>query len=190
MKKALFLAASLFVAAFANAQEENAANAGVKPESGSFSVEVGFCPFQSESVNLENGRLNAAYSINDNWSVRAGLGFGASTTDNGVETKKNTFSFAPGVVYGFAGTEKITPYVGGELVLRKSSEKVADKKTSDIFGFGVQAFTGMNYYFTKNAYVGVEFGIGFNSQKDDESDAKSSEFKAYAQPAVRLGWAF
>ena len=194
MKKALFFAVAMLTASFANAQEtENneAASASLKPEEGSFITEVAFCPFTNNSTSLENGRLNAAYMLTDNLAVRAGLGFGFGKTKNDdAEAKSNTFSFAPGIVYSFDGTPKFSPYVGGELIVRTSKEKVGDETTSEKNGFGVQAFTGMNYYFSQNLYVGVEFGIGFSFDKDKKSDVKTTSFAPYAQPAVRLGWAF
>lgn len=199
MKKVLFMAAALFSAAFANAQEENneqAAAAGLKPGAGDFTTEVGFCPFTSTSTSLENGRLNAAYYISDELAVRAGLGFGFNTqkNDNGGESHQNSFSIAPGIVYNFDGTPKFNPYVGGEIIFRttKNKDKVESTETvsNHTVGFGVQAFTGMNYYFSQNLYVGVEFGLGFGMTKDKETKNKATSFKPYAQPAVRLGWAF
>ena len=213
MKKLLFIAAALFAASFANAQEEqnqnaeaipesasqNAAN-GYKPESGSFSVEVAFTPFSTSDapVALENGRLNGTYSFNDNLSLRLGLGWGVLTTETeqlGVEVKthNNVISIAPGIVYSFDGTARMTPYIGGELAFRHTStyqeangNKGDKAKTNAV---GLQAFTGMNYYFTQNAYVGVEFGFGVSYGKDAD-DKKTVSFAPYAQPAIRLGWAF
>lgn len=194
MKKVLFLAASLFAAAYANAQEEatQPASADVKPDEGTFSLEVGFCPFQSNSVSLQNGRLMGIYSINENWSVRAGLGFEAtSDTDaNDVESESRTISFTPGAFYSFEGTDKMTPYLGGELGFYSTKAETDGKTTKDILGIGIAAFTGMNYYFSKNIYVGVEVGAGFYHEKDDKNDESGNEFKIYAQPSVRLGWAF
>lgn len=195
MKKALFIAAALCSASFANAQEENneaAASNGLKPATGSFTTEVAFCPFQSTSTSLENARLNGAYSFSDNWAIRAGLGWGVNTAKDKDDNKStsNTFSFAPGIVYSFEGTPKFNPYLGGELVFRGTKTKVADAVTEHKVGFGVQAFTGMNYYFSQNLYVGVEFGIGFNYEKNKETEDKTTSFAPYAQPAVRLGWAF
>lgn len=213
MKKLLLFAAALFAASFASAQEEQSQNAeaaqetasqnaasGYKPEEGSLSVEVAFTPFSTSNapVTLENGRLNGAYSFNDNWSIRLGLGWGIVTTKTeqlGVEgkTHNNVISIAPGVVYSFDGTARMTPYIGAELAFRHTSTyqeasgvKGDKAKTNAI---GLQAFTGMNYYFTQNAYVGVEVGFGVSYGKDAD-DTKTVSFAPYAQPAIRLGWAF
>lgn len=217
MKKVLFFAAALFVASFANAQEEQNVNAeasqetasqnasnGNKPGVGTFSLEVAFTPFTNESspVALENGRLNAAYSFNDKLSARLGLGWGVVTkkTEQSVggfgvkgEEHSNVISIAPGIVYSFDGTAKMTPYIGGELTFRHSSyyTEVSGHKSDKVKenAVGLQAFTGMNYYFTQNVYVGVEVGVGFNYSKSAD-DTKTVTFAPYAQPAIRLGWAF
>ena len=183
MKKFVLVAALLAGVFTANAQEESS-------NSGKLNVEVACNPFASTSASLENGRLNGKYDFNDKWGLRVGFGFGISTEkpENGDKITNSNFSLVPGVVYSFAGTEKLTPYVGGELVFGAGKTKVGDNdaKTSN---FGVQAFTGMNYYLSKNLYAGVEFGIGFNYKKAAD-DTKSTNFAPYAVPAIRLGWAF
>lgn len=214
MKKVLLFAAALFAASFANAQEEQSVEAtqetasqnvnSNKPAPGSFSMEVAFTPFTNSDspVALENGRLNAAYSINEKLGVRLGLGWGVYSKKTEqtalgftVEGKEHTnvISLAPGVVYSFNGTAKMTPYIGGELTFRHSTEytEVNGEKSAkaNYNAVGLQAFTGMNYYFTQNVYVGVEVGVGFNYAKD-ANDVKTVSFAPYAQPAIRLGWAF
>lgn len=209
MKKVFFLAASLFAASFASAQEANeaqSASSDLKPSAGTFTTEVSFCPFVSESVSLENGRLNASYFISDNFAVRAGLGFGYTSRENEDTDYTETttsFSFAPGVAYYLDGTKKFSPYVGGELVIATSGTEIeagnSSYDTEDSFRFGVQAFTGMNYYFSEGLYVGVEFGLGINSvstetapaaPNSEKTEISTTSLKVYAQPAIRLGWAF
>jgi hypothetical protein len=201
MKKVLFLAVSLFAAVFAANAEESGS---VKPAAGKVNVEVGFCPFSNlgGEVGLENGRLNGGYSINNNISVRAGLGWNVKSTDDeatDTKTDNRTISFAPGITYSFKGTNKFTPYIGGELIFEAGNDKTKVNGTTtedlDNRGFGVDAFTGMNYYFSQNLYVGVEFGIGFMyTSKDEDNDGdnayKTTSFAPYAQPSVRLGWVF
>lgn len=216
MKKTFILAASLLAASFANAQEpigaqttpsfatapaatpepEPAPVVDPKPSEGAFTTEIGFCPFVSSSVSLENGRLNAAYYLDDNLAIRAGLGFGYSSTENDNDNEETftSFSFAPGIVYLFDGTQKFAPYVGGELIIGTSetTEKVGktETTTSDEFNFGIQGFTGMNYYFAESLYVGVEFGLGFYYTKDDVAEVSTTSLRPFVQPSIRLGWAF
>ena len=73
--------------------------------------------------------------------------------------------------------------------------------------YGVNLITGFNYYFAKNIYLGVEVGLGVQFMQNkkwkteeldgldsdtEESKASSSVFAAalYANPQIRLGWAF
>jgi len=236
MKKILF-AFAMFAATMAVSAQETVVNVeetvvvatqegSFKPEVGTFQVEVGFAPLQVNSVFLQGGQLKVAYSVNEKFGVRLGLGFGTYTEtedDKAEEWTKTTestsrFSLAPGVTYSFEGTNKLAPYVGAELtfattsnkntVERKSGYKSVTKNSgSPLNTFGVGVFTGFNYYFAKNLFVGVEVGIGteFSSVKnrsvevtnngettttEDKSESGSFNFRAYANPALRLGWAF
>lgn len=206
MKKKFLVAAALIFATFtANAQEKSEKNntdvvaSNYKPQPKRLTLEVGFCPFQTRSTSLENGRLNGSYSFNEKWAIRAGLGWGVNIDDkeNQIETTTTTFSFAPGVTYSFKGTERMTPYIGGEMVFgggKVEYKPERGNKTESSYGmYGLNAFTGMNYYFSKNIYVGVEFGIGIKSQTSEdtsENEETVTEFAPYAQPSVRLGWTF
>lgn len=198
MKKFFVVAASLLMAAFAaNAQEsENNANSESVKSDGALTVEVAFNPFASNAAALENNRLNAIYSFSDNMAVRLGLGFGVNSSKDKDDNKTTTtaFSFVPGFVYSFDGTNKFTPYVGAEVGIGTGKTKTKVGSTTDesgkIFEFGVNAFTGMNYYFSKNLYCGVECGIGFGFRKNKDTEVKNMTLAPYAVPAVRFGWAF
>ncbi len=189
MKKFLIAASLLFAALSANAADEIA---NYKPEAGRLTVELGFNPFTDKGAYLENGVLNGKYDFNSKWAVRVGLGWNASTSTDAVgkDGSTNGFSIIPGVVYSFSGTSRFTPYIGGELSVGTSKTEYDDNETAKTTSFGIHAFTGMNYYFAQNLYVGVEFGIGYDHEKNDTGDSKSGKFAPYAQPAVRLGWTF
>lgn len=199
MKKKIFMAAAFLFAGFMANAQENSESVSYKPQPKRLTVEVGFCPFQSNSTTLENGRLNGSYSFNDKWAIRAGLGWGMNSVEDADknETTTTLFSFVPGVTYSFKGTERMTLYVGGEIILAGGGEEYkpnkGEKKDSSFGTFGFQAFTGMNYYFAKNLYVGVEFGFGIRSTKSEdknERETTTTDFAPYAQPSVRLGWTF
>ncbi|MDR1730401.1 MAG: porin family protein [Prevotellaceae bacterium] len=197
-----------------------------KPEEGSFAVEVGFAPLQFNSVSLQGGQLKASYSLNEQLGVRLGVGFGINNefSDNKEEEWTKTtntiseISVTPGVTYSFEGTNKLAPYIGAELLLATTSDKetvetksgykrVTKNENSPFNTFGLGIFTGFNYYFAKNLYLGVEVGIGakFKNLKNEsdeitengtttteenKSENGSFNFSAYANPALRLGWAF
>ena len=230
--KNLFLSAALFAASVVavNAQES------YKPEVGSFGVEVAISPLLGavglqQGLEFDNniaGQFKVSYILNDKMAVRLGLGFGKSSSkeDNGEagatlyreKRSQTSFSFLPGFTYSFDGTEKLTPYVGAELAIGTCSTKdvyeigtVKRTYTNDggtLFNtFGFHLFTGFNYFFAQNLYVGVEAGIGFETQKfkiEDEvvtgdpswsftkptDKSSNSAFGFKASPILRLGWYF
>ena len=174
-------------------------------------------------ISLQGGRLVGTYSITDAIGVRLGFGFnsGKVTNDNGdtgddlfkTEQSSSEFSIAPGFVYSFAGTERLTPYVGAEIAFAMASDKfvrtVGTNVTTTENGgvafnkFGFNVFSGFNYYVAKNLYVGAECGLGLasTSHKNTKVTAggsatelkdKNSDFNfgVNVVPALRLGWAF
>ncbi len=197
-----------------------------KPDEGAFQLEVGIAPLEINAVSLQGGQLKGSYSLNENFGVRLGLGFGMNkhTTDSKeeewIKTTESTsrFTIAPGVTYSFDGTNKLTPYVGAEILIATTSNKSTYETKSgyksvtknagspfNTFGFGL--FTGFNYYFAKNLFVGVEIGIGVDFEnvknesveitengttttEESKAERDSFHFSAYANPSLRLGWAF
>lgn len=133
-------------------------------------------------------------------------------------TSTSRFSITPGFTYSFDGTDKLDPFVGAELMFatesnkrtveQESGDKTVTKNQNSPFNvFGIGALTGFNYYFAKNLFVGVEVGIGveFGSEKnrkvetttngqttttENKTDNSSFDFRAYANPSIRLGWVF
>ena len=241
MKRHL-LAILLFAAAtVVNAQEES-----LKPDAGSFSLEIGFSPFGrggNPSIYLPMGNLTGILSVSEKFSVRLGLGLShfSETYDNGIEqnsddwwgwykatASQTVFSIAPGFSYSFKGTKRLTPYVGAEFRFITASTKYEEKERNSRYtelneyemeggifdgsypfnGYGLNAFSGFNYYFSKNIYLGAEVGIGFlymqNKKSviemDNNNGSISKEetkekygitgFNLYANPQIRLGWAF
>lgn len=222
MKKIFFFALSLMTAWTINAQDaqtqvaataqdtaapaqvENMASAekdDLKPGANKFTIEMGINPINS--VGLENGRLTALYSFSENFSVRLGFGFGVEsekTEDEEAKTsEKNTdglFSVAPGVVFFFDGTNRLSPYVGAEVLFAHGAEKnIVENEGNRVETetkhntFGANAFTGLNIYLIKNLFVGVECGLGF-THTGFEDNRSENTFNVYAQPAIRLGYSF
>ena len=69
-----------------------------------------------------------------------------------------------GVEKHFAGTDRLSPYVGGDLLVGFNSSKVEqgsyEEKGPNGFRLGVRGVFGADYYFAKNLYLGVEAGLG------------------------------
>lgn len=200
-----------------------------KPDNSKFSLEVGFTPFNSESVILMGEQIVGTYSINDKIGIRLGLGFASETeTSDNKQTNytkrtatSTNFSITPGVKFSFAGTNKLSPYIGFEFLFgTQMRETTLERKQGDdliktvttnadypINTFGADAFTGFNYYFAKNIFVGIEIGIGANTYSvkkqsvktttngatttlDTEAESGAFTFGFMCNPAIRLGWSF
>ena len=86
------------------------------------------------------------------------------------------FSLRPGYEIHFAGTEKLSPYVGGEALFALnstsnndeeldflSSEKVKTSASTGTISLGLNIVSGCDYYFAKKFYVGLELGFGFST---------------------------
>lgn len=222
MKKIFFMALAFMATLSMSAQEaqvqvasaEQTGNAAVqtetvapsaksdlKPGANRFTVELGINPINS--VGLENGRLTGLYSFSDNVSLRLGFGFGIASerqededADAFEKTTDGVFTIVPGVVFSFDGTNRLTPYVGAEVLFAHGAEKSVEENGPDRVEtktthntIGVNAFTGLNIYLVKDFFVGVECGLGF-SHTGYEDNRSENAFGVYAQPAIRLGYLF
>jgi outer membrane protein W len=224
MKKIFIVLAVVTVGVItSNAQDS------VKPGKGSFSLEAGFSPFstEGENIQLHGGQIRAIYSVTDKIGVRLGLGFNVTSesNDNGQNREywakeTNSFSsisFTPGIIYSFSGTDKLTPYIGGEVIFATSSankvEESDDSKTvtrndGGLFNtLGLGLFSGFNYYFARNLYVGAEIGLSLESYSlkntvieatsggqtqtmEPKDKASLTSLGTVCTPAIRLGWVF
>ena len=197
MKKVLLSAALLGGMMFgANAQDEAAASNGYKQEAGNKSVELVFNPgaiFGStggSQLSLANNGLKLRSFSSETSAMRLGVNLSIDNATNlrqednqagdpvDLKTKTSTFNLwlRPGIEKHFAGTDRISPYVGGEVIigLKSSStkvenmdadDKITENKTTganatDGITFGLGAFAGVDYYFAKKLYVGAEVGYG------------------------------
>lgn len=211
MKKYILIALAMVASFTVNAQEqqeqvqqpaeETSSNSvDVKAEEGSFSMEIGFVPFDASPVELAGGQLRGIYALTDNWSLRLGLGFGVHSYEvDDVTTTTRHFTITPGVSYFFDGTDRLAPYIGGELLasFAKNRDDIeGENPDPSSTSFGATAFTGFNYYFAEYLYIGAEIGIGFKSTSydDDETESGTDEsnvsFETLAYPSLRLGWTF
>lgn len=216
MKKVSILFAFLAIAVLGYSQSE-----------GKYAIEINLNnPFVNANFFSSNG-INARYFISDNVAARAALNISGTTTttknysgDDLVSTTKtnaeNPFSLSltPGIEYHIAKFNKGSVYVGGELgvtfISAKESIDYAEYNYLDAvskssgFGFGIGAFTGIDYYLTNNLYLGAELGLnyalvsiarGSTTTGDDDpvqgSTATSiSNLGITMNPALRLGWRF
>lgn len=202
---------------------------------GDFGTEIYFRPWNGNATFSLIDGVKARYFISDKLAVRATLNFDrASETDYSyvtiankeIETKQvdtyTQFGITPGIEYHFASYEKISLYAGAQVGLSfaNAKSKTTNNDNSDMmeitgtsglgsggFSFGISAFTGIDYHFTNNLYIGAELGFGYNSFKSKEVKTKAvvgnttientnkdytstSDLDFYCTPAVRIGWTF
>jgi len=144
-----------------------------------------------------SGLLRGRFFLSNSLALRVGVNigfdkqttnfYGTGTFDGEVGTEKNSsslFLLNVGIEKHFAGTKRLSPYVGADLMFGSNSQKsVLDNTDGSIyvddfnsevkgpgaFGFGLRGVIGADYYFAKHVYLGVEGGLGFMSVKDGET---------------------
>ena len=219
MKKiTLILALVTFCSLSASSQD-------FKPVPGDFSAEVNFSPFSSTPINISYLRFRSFNA--ENRAIRLGvfLGFQHDKPDtdpnNDEETTNQTIelNIRPGLEKHFEGTDRLSPYIGGELDLAfklSRSEIEDDGNETSIEGawnqFGAErGFTrvganlilGADYYIAKRVYLGTEFGFGFefikqsdivfkigSTEIDEEKGGSTFQLGPNVNSSIRLGFNF
>jgi hypothetical protein len=223
MKKvALFFAFAIACVSGAFAQKQTG---------GEKNLEVQFAPLGGNPVSISGIRLRLFNS--ESSAIRIGLFVGGSSSDDVTAqagefgpdspelhdmSKEFSFSIRPGYEMHFAGTDRLSPYIGGEVLVGISrsttDEEVAN--SDDSVGtittkdgsttFGLNAVAGCDFYFSDAIYLGVELGFGYagtsnadtevsydNLDTDDPDpvvNGKSSSWGPNYQGTIRLGWLF
>jgi outer membrane protein W len=177
--------------------------------------------------------LKYRYFVSNNIAIRFGLGLDNSKVTNKFaenadgtgavgeqEIKSSNLQIMPGVEYHFAGTDRLSPYLG--LTIGIGSGKETEKWTNydgtgynngvnaDVdapnSSFGVGLLAGADIYVMENIFLGVEMGLLMNSFTQKEStttvssggttntiktpEAKSSSMGISETAAIRVGWRF
>lgn len=204
MKKALlFFAVALASATGLFAQ---------KQAGGEKNLEVQFAPLGGNPVSISGLRFRM-FNADGTGAIRVGLFIGGTNekevntqakdlADNSPEliTTNSTFdvSIRPGYEKHFAGTERLSPYVGGEIVFGISREKEeienwstnsytnadanttwTETTTGGSTTLGVNLLAGMDFYFTNHLYIGTEIGFGFQSVSQGDDEFEVSDLTAY-----------
>jgi outer membrane protein W len=198
MKKLLFSVAMLAAGVAAYAQ---------KPASGDITLETQLnLRFSDNPIGMTVPNIRARYFLNEGLAARAQFLFTRnSTTTNFAEnadgtggkgsvvSSNSTFQLGLGVEKHFAGTDKLSPYVGALLIFGmdgaseewdKSDGNGYDADTKATItngnsdgdraatGFGLQLLAGADYYITDGIYIGGEFGWGFLSASVSDEETK------------------
>jgi len=226
MKKLSLLVGGVVLSTVAMAQKPAAADAPISVE--------GQLGWNSSTFSFNAPSIRARYFVADNIAVRLTLGINnSSTTDNYYENEQdntgatgtyesanNAWNLGLGAEYHFAGTDKLSPYVGLDILLgggKVTSDgansdgntyvadysETAEAKTSAL---GVNLVAGTDYYFAENFYLGFELGWGFSSMTQKEgtsevtfggttvknvsNESKMGGLQNNAISMLRLGWRF
>jgi hypothetical protein len=181
MKKIFFtLQITLLILNFNNVYSQ-------KQISGNLTTELQLSPLGSEPLKIDG--LKFRKFIADNKAIRLNMFLGgkktpSNTISNNVELKNTTstfdLTFKPGYEIHFNGTNKLSPYVGSEILvgfsnninsnqslwgadsLSVSNNTIETKRVKDHKSvLGLNLFTGTDFYFAEKFYIGVEIGFGF-----------------------------
>jgi outer membrane protein W len=156
-----------------------------------FSLE-GQLGFNASTLSFNAPAIRFRYFVADNIAARLTLGIAnSSETFNYYETENTNagasgtevnkvggWNVAIGGEYHFAGTDRLSPY-GGLDILVGGGKSTNDWTNYDGLGytadftraieaktsaFGVNLVAGADYYFAENFYLGMELGLGFMSE--------------------------
>lgn len=197
MKKFYFLlvAAALLLGTAANAQDV------FKQQGSERNIELLFAPLGGNPFTINGIKYRQFTSATTAWRATVFAGFSSSTDktiagegDNEEELKmvdsEFNISIAPGIEKHFAGTDRLSPYIGGEAVVAFQrmtmkeeflvGDDIEEGTTKDgNLTFGVNGFFGFDFYFADNIYLGGElgFGVQFTSEFDTvmESTVEGAE---------------
>jgi len=190
MKKLSLLVGGVVLSTVAMAQKPAAADAP-------FSIE-GQLGYNAATFSFNAPSVRARYFVADNIAVRLSLAINNYSTSDiayenpdfsggtgTYETKDNSWGLGLGAEYHFTGTDKLSPYVGLDIMFGGSK---MTSTGSDVDGannysagdsyevntpssmMGVNLLAGTDYYFAENFYLGFELGWGFSSWTDKEGD--------------------
>lgn len=210
MKKVLlFLGMAIFGVA-AQAQD-------FKPVAGDVTTEFGL----TGGINRTDFKLNEGaaallrFRYFNTEKVAYRLGFNVSSTNNKANGyglvgskdagKKGTYTLKAtevlinlGIEKHFTGTDRLSPYVGGDILfgtgsMRQTSDNATGTVSSDgelsaayrdnyfnevkgpgYVSFGLRGVVGADYYIAKRMYLGVEAGLGLVYEKEGKSKDKTT----------------
>lgn len=184
MKKYLLIAAAaLLVVTTTNAQDV------FKQQGGESNIEFLFAPLGGSPLGINGIKYRTFQDATTALRATVFLGFSSDKDINSMffdedgeplelETVMSEFniSIAPGIEKHFAGTDRLSPYYGGEAIISfarmttreemqtngPGTNDVHEETTKDgSLTFGLNGICGVDYYFADNIYIGGELGFGF-----------------------------
>ncbi len=150
-----------------------------KPVANNFTAEVNFNPFSSSPVSINY--LRARKFLTEHKALRVGLllGFKSQQPQDKIDQNSFEINIRPGYEWHFAGTERLSPYLGADIDLAFKTSHYKNTGSPNVyvtsvdgawdsngtehgfFRFGGNILAGVDYYVFKKLYLGLEFGYGF-----------------------------
>jgi hypothetical protein len=161
-------------------ENENPNAEGLKPDAGAITFEVNFQPFSNSGGLLSLSYFRCRYFLNEDLAVRAGLLTSFGSESPNVSTRLSNFDFElrPGVEKHFGGRDRLSPYIGAELIFSNYSRarqiEDGDRLTGawssegsnrGFYNLGLGALVGTDFYFSRHIYVGFEAGFNLLFKK-------------------------
>ena len=165
---------------------------------------LGFSSIKGDWDNGEEAEDNEVLTFTQSiFSVAPGFTYSFSGTRRLAPYIGGEFMFA-------SATNKYKEKMADYESIETNGEQIYGNLYGGEFPFtayGVNLITGFNYYFAKNIYLGIEVGLGMQGVKakttkfeetidnvteteDGKIKASGLTFSLYANPQIRLGWAF
>lgn len=173
----IFIFLALAIGSFA--QDES-----IKPTARKVTAEMNFDPFSGNALSINYLRFRMFR--NDRAAYRMGLATSIRSEKPQTDVKRSyvELNIRPGYEKHFAGTDRLSPYIGAELDIALKNSKITNDGAgsfTEITGawsdnglergftrFGFNALVGADFYFARHFYVGTEFGFGFQYTKSSD----------------------
>lgn len=203
-----------------DSEKNQSDDSSLKASAGSNNLELQFIPFGGAPIGINGIRYRNFLTSKTAFRFTGSLSFNNTNTPitltdgGGDEIEENNtnsflaFSFAPGYEWHYAGTKRLSPYVGAELVaaFRRNSEKeysidianddevyytqTINTNGNDFFRLSINGLAGFDYYVAKNLYLGAELGYGLSLTNNLQTKVKSDK-EGFEEPdGIKNGSSF
>lgn len=174
-----------------------------KPAAGDMTLETQFSLDMGGPNGFTTPEIRYRYFLSEGMAARVRLGINSASNtraiDNGAVNNKETgeiktsqfgFELGLGIEKHLSGTNKLSPYFGGELFLGSQGaaqttatgsndgltwtgkEDTYETSGGGTFNLGLKGVFGADYYFTESIYLGGEMGWGFRMGSTSEQTEK------------------
>ena len=169
--------------------------AGLKAASGEITLEANV-NLLGGSVNLSNAlqQVKGRYFLSDDMVLRLGanLRYSQDSPTPNTEQTAVEVSIAPGIEKHFAGTNRLSPYVGAELLMGfrsansetelssggnvkvKGSWSATNNMNRGYFMVGLAGIGGFDFYVARHLFVGYELSLELTNRSFSEIETTTT----------------